>query len=92
MRKAAKIGGVHIVYIDRLSSEFARKIETISLPISVMGQRCGIYGNNYFTKILKKYTTITPKQFKIQNNDPKNIKKRHRSFYTLRCLFFYSDS
>jgi len=31
MRKAAEQGGVHPVHIDRLSSEFARKIETTAL-------------------------------------------------------------
>ena len=168
MRKAAERGGVHPIYIDRLSSEFARKIETTALwddfmslwqdmakkycllvknhstknysqlvqrtiarieldltadlslkanaealnvnasylstlfkketgvtltdyvnrkriehaiyllntttlPISVVGQRCGIADDNYFTKIFKKYTMITPKQFRSQNNHLKNI-------------------
>ena len=163
MRKATEQGGVHPMYIDRLSSEFARKIETTSLwddfmelwqdmakkycllvknhstkkysqlvqhiiarvdydltadlslkanaealnvnasylstlfkketgftltdyvnrkrvehaiyllnstdlPISVVGQRCGIADDNYFTKIFKKYTAITPKQFRQQNS------------------------
>lgn len=30
LRKAAEIGGVHPLYIDRLSSDFARKIENLS--------------------------------------------------------------
>ncbi len=169
MRKAAEQGGVHPMYIDRLSSEFARKIETTALfddfmelwqdmtrrycllvknhatksysqlvqhiiarvdydltadlslkanaaalnvnasylstlfkketgstltdyvnrkrmehaifllntsdlPISVVGQRCGVQDDNYFTKIFKKYTGTTPKQFRQENSRLHSIK------------------
>lgn len=169
MRKATEQGGVHPVYIDRLSSEFARRIETTALwddfmelwqdmakkycllvknhstknysqlvqniiaridldftadlslkahaealnvnasylstlfkketgstltdyvnrkrvehaiyllnstdlPISAVGQRCGVQDDNYFTKIFKKYTGITPKQFRQENSRLHNFK------------------
>ncbi len=169
MRKAVEKGGVHPIHIDRLSSEFARKIENASamdefmslwqdmakkycllvknhattkysqlvqyiiaridfdltadlslkanaealnvnasylsslfkretgktltdyvnqkrvehavyllgstdLPISVVGQRCGIQDDNYFTKIFKKYTSITPKQYRQQNSGFARVK------------------
>lgn len=162
MRKASELGGVHPLYIDRLSSEFAAKIEqmstwkqftdlwmemarkycflvqqhadknyspivqkvivridfdltadlslnanaaalninasylstvfkketgqtlteyvnkkrmqnaiylltTTNLSISQIGQRCGIHDDNYFTKIFKKHTGKTPKQFRQEN-------------------------
>ena len=44
------------------------------LPISVVGQRCGIPDDNYFTKIFKKYTAITPKQYRWQNGGYANVK------------------
>ncbi|MBO5955619.1 MAG: helix-turn-helix domain-containing protein [Clostridia bacterium] len=44
------------------------------LPISVVGQRCGIPDDNYFTKIFKKYTAVTPKQYRWQNGGFGNVK------------------
>ena len=55
-------------YVNRKRIEHAiYLLKTTTLPISVVGQRCGIQDDNYFTKIFKKYTTVTPKQFRIQN-------------------------
>lgn len=34
------------------------------LPVSVIGQHCGIPDNNYFTKIFKKHTDKTPKEYR----------------------------
>lgn len=43
-------------------------LASTDLPISAVGQRCGISDDNYFTKIFKKYTSITPKQYRQQKN------------------------
>lgn len=161
MRKAAENGGVHPIYIDRLSSEFARRIEITAqwvdfldlwsemaheycllvnrhatrhysplvqkvitqvdfdltadlslkvqaaylntnasylsdlfrketgqtltafvmsrrmeharfllastrLPIAEVARQCGIPDDNYFTKVFKKHTQVTPKQFRLR--------------------------
>jgi len=42
-------------------------LASTDLPISAVGQRCGIQDDNYFTKIFKKYTSLTPKQYRQQN-------------------------
>ena len=49
-------------------------LRSTDLPISVVGQRCGIPDDNYFTKIFKKYTAITPKQYRWQNGGFGNVK------------------
>ena len=42
-------------------------LNTTKLSISMVGQRCGIQDDNYFTKIFKKYVGKTPKQFRQEN-------------------------
>ena len=42
-------------------------LNTTKLSISMVGQRCGIQDDNYFTKIFKKYVGMTPKQFRQEN-------------------------
>jgi len=52
-------------YVNRKRIEHAvYLLNTTSLPISTVGQRCGIQDDNYFTKMFKKYTSMTPKQFR----------------------------
>lgn len=56
-------------YVNRKRVEHAiYLLNSTDLPISAVGQRCGIQDDNYFTKIFKKYTTITPKQFRQENS------------------------
>ena len=43
-------------------------LNTTKLSISMVGQRCGIQDDNYFTKIFKKYVGKTPKQFRQENS------------------------
>ncbi len=39
-------------------------LSTTELSVSAIGQRCGIQDDNYFTKLFKKYTGTTPKQYR----------------------------
>lgn len=56
-------------YVNQKRVEYAiYLLGSTNLPISLVGQRCGIQDDNYFTKIFKKYTTITPKQYRQQNS------------------------
>ena len=56
-------------YVNRKRIEHAIfLLNTTTLPISTIGQRCGIQDDNYFTKIFKKYTNKTPKQYRQENN------------------------
>lgn len=56
-------------YVNRKRVEHAiYLLNSTDMPISAVGQRCGIQDDNYFTKIFKKYTSITPKQYRQQNN------------------------
>lgn len=55
-------------YVNRKRIEHAiYLLNTTDLPISVVGQRCGVQDDNYFTKIFKKYIGMTPKQFRQEN-------------------------
>lgn len=56
-------------YVNRKRIEHAIfLLNTTTLSISVIGQRCGIQDDNYFTKIFKKYTNKTPKQYRQESN------------------------
>lgn len=56
-------------YVNRKRIEHAvYLLASTDIPISAVGQRCGIQDDNYFTKIFKKYTSITPKQYRQQNS------------------------
>lgn len=56
-------------YVNRKRVEHAIfLLNTTSMSISLIGQRCGIQDDNYFTKIFKKYTSKTPKQYRQENN------------------------
>lgn len=44
------------------------------LPISTVGQRFGIQDDSYFTKIFKKCTAITPKQYLQQNSHFRKVR------------------
>ncbi len=39
-------------------------LNTTDMPVSLVAQHCGIADNNYFTKIFKKHTGKTPRQFR----------------------------
>lgn len=39
-------------------------LNTTDMPVSLVAQHCGIPDNNYFTKIFKKHTGKTPRQFR----------------------------
>jgi len=61
-------------YVNRKRVEHAiYLLSTTDLPISVIGQRCGIQDDNYFTKIFRKYTTMSPRQYRLQLKS--NMKK-----------------
>jgi len=52
-------------YVNRKRMEHAAfLLFTTKLPVSAVGQRCGVQDDNYFTKIFKKYTGQTPKQYR----------------------------
>ena len=55
-------------YVNRKRIEYASfLLITTPLPVSVVGQRCGVQDDNYFTKIFKKHTGKTPKQYRLDN-------------------------
>lgn len=55
-------------YVNRKRMEYATfLLSTTTLSVSVVGQRCGIQDDNYFTKIFKKYIGKTPKQYRQEN-------------------------
>lgn len=55
-------------YVNGKRVEYAiYLLNTTKLSISMVGQRCGIQDDNYFTKIFKKYVGKTPKQFRQEN-------------------------
>lgn len=52
-------------YVNRKRMEHAAYLlSSTDLSVSAVGQRCGIQDDNYFTKIFKKYTEKTPKQYR----------------------------
>lgn len=52
-------------YVNQKRMEHASfLLVTTDLPVSVVGQRCGVQDDNYFTKIFKKCTGQTPKQYR----------------------------
>ncbi len=54
-------------YVNRKRIEHAiYLLSSTDIPISAVGQRCGIQDDNYFTKIFKKYTSMSPKQYRQQ--------------------------
>lgn len=55
LRKAAERGGVHPVYLDTLSSSFARKIEL--LPSVVMGGELMLEMFRAYCRLVKKHST-----------------------------------
>lgn len=62
-------------YVNRKRVEHAiYLLKTTDLPISTIGQRCGVQDDNYFTKIFKKYINMTPKQFRQENQHFKTNK------------------
>ncbi len=42
-------------------------LQTTHLQIQSAAQRCGILNVNYFTKIFKKHTGFSPKEFRENN-------------------------
>ncbi len=55
-------------YVNGKRVEYAiYLLNTTKLSISMVGQRCGIQDDNYFTKIFKKFVGKTPKQFRQEN-------------------------
>jgi len=54
-------------YVNRKRIEHAIfLLSSTDISISAIGQRCGIQDDNYFTKIFKKYTSLSPKQYRLQ--------------------------
>ena len=52
-------------YVNRKRVEHAvYLLASTDLPISAVAQRCGIQDDNYFTKIFKKYVSVSPKQYR----------------------------
>ncbi len=64
-----ELGTTLTEYVNRKRIEYAiYLLNTTKLSISVVGQRCGIQDDNYFTKIFKKYVGKTPKHFRQENS------------------------
>ena len=43
-------------------------LKNTSLQIQTIAQQCGIYDVNYFTKMFKRYTGMTPKEYREKSN------------------------
>ena len=72
LRKAAEQGGVHPVYIDALSSEFALKIESISVPREInelMRQMFGAYCDLVYRHSVKKHSPMVQKTILLIDAD-----------------------
>lgn len=64
-----ELGTTLTEYVNGKRIEYAiYLLNTTKLSISMVGQRCGIQDDNYFTKIFKKYVGKTPKQFRQENS------------------------
>ena len=60
-----EIGMTITEYVNQKRMEYASfLLRATDLSVSTVGQRCGIQDDNYFTKIFKKYTGRTPKQYR----------------------------
>lgn len=52
-------------YVNKKRTDYAAHLlKTTNLQIQSVSQYCGIYDVNYFTKIFKKYTGKTPKEYR----------------------------
>ncbi len=72
LRKAAERGGVHPIYLDRVSSEFALKIEqmtTISLTSALMRDMFRSYCRLVRKHSLQKYSPVVQKTILIIDTD-----------------------
>lgn len=60
-----EIGTTLTDYVRTKRIEYAKKLlETTSLQIQSIAQKCGILDLNYFSKVFKKYTGITPVHYR----------------------------
>lgn len=72
LRKAAESGGVHPVYIDKVSSEFALKIErlsSLSENAPLMREMFGTYCRLVRKHSLKKFSLVVQRTILIINTD-----------------------
>ncbi len=53
---------------DRRMEQAMYLLSATRLPISAVGQHCGIQDDNYFTKLFKRHTGKTPRQFRQEQN------------------------
>ena len=59
-----EIGTTLTDYVRTKRIEYAKKLlETTSLQIQSIAQKCGILDLNYFSKVFKKYTGLTPSEY-----------------------------
>ncbi|PNV61116.1 AraC family transcriptional regulator [Clostridium sp. chh4-2] len=91
MRKSAEIGGVHPLYLDDISSQFARKIERISSD----AQYCMLMREmlRKYCMLVRSYSTkgYSPIIQKVMNHIPLNLAE-DLSLKTLASLFTVSPS
>jgi YesN/AraC family two-component response regulator len=72
LRKAAESGGVHPLYIDRLSSEFAVKIENLASVADaapLMREMFSTYCRLVYKHSMKRYSPIVQKTILIIDSD-----------------------
>lgn len=59
-------------YVNRRRMEYAAFLLTVTtLQIQTIAQKCGILDLNYFTRLFKKYTGITPRAYREKNRHSK---------------------
>ena len=59
-------------YVNRKRMEHgAFLLGATDLPVSAVGQRCGIQDDNYFTKVFRSVAGITPSAFRKTHRESK---------------------
>jgi len=62
-------------YVNRRRVDMAKRLlESTKLQIQTIAQHCGMSDVNYFSKIFKKYTSKTPREYRTDNQRVKQTK------------------
>ena len=75
-----EIGITFSEYIMEKRLTFAKELLLrTNLPINVIASECGIADNNYFARVFKAKTGVTPAQFRLTNGSVSESETHHKS-------------